>query len=243
MFVPLVTLLWCLPYLVLAKTQYYIDDTNSTAWKFQGFKSRVDGGAFGGTVHFDTGGSVGTLTFRGSSIEIYGTKYTSNCGSIDFSWPQGFTSYQYPDSDHGSNVLFARAEGFSVDEISYLSFSGHTESCGIGGGLDYAIVYVDESSQAGSSNMFTRSEVKRLIRIFFGLLVGVLGGIVIVLVVLVSLCYILLGRRKERKPPGEPMPMPEWKSGHPSPISSPTSGGARQLDNASNAPPWPQPQP
>jgi hypothetical protein len=92
------------------------------------------------------------MTIRiGSSVEIYGVTYKddwmSGCPSIMyFSWPAGSATYTYSDYDTGPDRLFVKATGFNPREISYVSFKQVNPKldCLRGGGLDYAIVYVED---------------------------------------------------------------------------------------------------
>ncbi|KAH8798566.1 hypothetical protein DL96DRAFT_1781392 [Flagelloscypha sp. PMI_526] len=180
MFIPHVCLLFLLPYMVQGMTSDYVDDTNTTAWKFEQFSSRIDSqSSVGGTVHhnLNPAWSVGTLTFRGSSVEIYGVTYKddwiSGCPSIMyFSWPAGSATYTYSDNDTGPDRLFVKATGFNPREISY--------------------PVLNPGSSSDSSESMTQSKVKRPIGIIVGSVVGGIVG----LFILATGCAVVLRRRK-----------------------------------------------
>ncbi|KAH8823278.1 hypothetical protein DL96DRAFT_268601 [Flagelloscypha sp. PMI_526] len=244
MFMLRITSLFFLLCFVRAMANYYIDDSDPTAWKFENFSSRYDSqSTFGGTVHHNVNPklSVGTLAFHGSSVEIYGVIYDDGCPiSIAFNWPNGQAIYnETADSDLGSNILLVSAMGFNPDKISYVSFSQSNQGGCLGsGGIDYAIVYVQEIK--------TSSGHRRLIGIIVGSAVG--GGVAILLILAMGYWVVRL-RRKLTKAhlaqtsnhEGSRARFDETRSSH---ANNPTfTQDTRQLQlHISNTPPWPQPQ-
>ncbi|KAH8825946.1 hypothetical protein DL96DRAFT_1610307 [Flagelloscypha sp. PMI_526] len=234
MFLPRVFLGFLLPSCVWSVTQYYIDDSNTTAWTFNTgtdsyFNTWNEPQAYGGTYH-DSGGSgvaTGSLTFRGnlffkakitddttmpftgSSVDIYGIARNNeglNC-RIDYKWSSGSATYSYPEKDWGYNILFVRAEGFDPGAVSTISFS--EQELGCYGGPDYAVVTVEDTNSTSSAASSTTSVTYTSFNVqhSIGAIVGgVLGGVVGILAVLLVGIWIIARRRKLRQSRRAPTP-------------------------------------
>ncbi|KAH8825954.1 hypothetical protein DL96DRAFT_1610345 [Flagelloscypha sp. PMI_526] len=150
MFFPHIFGLVFLPCLVWAETQYFLDDTNTTAWTVNSYDRLPDSGSYRGTsLLCRLDGCSGTLEFQGSSVEIYGVKTNGimlsgqNC-SIDFSWPSGNATYEYDAASQLSivyDVSFLKVGGFNANETSYVRFKQNI-ACAA---LDYAIISVENT--------------------------------------------------------------------------------------------------
>ncbi|KAH8810123.1 hypothetical protein DL96DRAFT_1716840 [Flagelloscypha sp. PMI_526] len=174
-----------IPSFVLAKTQYYLDDTNSTAWSLPGHFLRLeDSVAFNGsymicgTPNADSQCS-GNLTFRGSSVVIYGVAFeasTNDHCAIDFSWPHGKSTFAMkPALKNSHNLSYAHAGGFDPEEISSVSFIARRCFAAI----DYAIVTVEDEGIPSQS-----SHPKSSIGAIVG---GVVGGVGVLTLLMVGI--------------------------------------------------------
>ncbi|KAH8825867.1 hypothetical protein DL96DRAFT_1681956 [Flagelloscypha sp. PMI_526] len=187
---------------VQAKHQYYIDDTNTTAWSFSGkYVSDKDSMAYNESytachlsLFFPNAFSSNlSAPLTGSSIEIFGVAFEAGVDTchVDFSWPFGNTTHTMnPTFKNPYNLSYAHAEGFNPDEVSSVTFV--VRSCLAY--LDYAVVTVEDSDSATPSTS--------------GAVVGgVIGGLVI-LSLLLSGIWIKYRHRKKTDADGITSPAP-----------------------------------
>ncbi|KAH8825945.1 hypothetical protein DL96DRAFT_1682003, partial [Flagelloscypha sp. PMI_526] len=202
---------------VSAKSLYYIDDTNSTAWSFNGvFYSYKEHMPYNGsyTICGDSGlkpNCSGSLTFRGSSVDIYGVAHESldNVCVIDFNWPLGNSTYVMKNGfTNPYNVSYAHADGFNPEETSSVSFS--VRSCW--GTFDYAVVAVDDK-MTPDSNSITAPAASGVTTLPtnkppVGSIVGGLLGGAVVLTILITGIWIKCRRRRATSPEEVTAPKP-----------------------------------
>ncbi|KAH8828904.1 hypothetical protein DL96DRAFT_1595928 [Flagelloscypha sp. PMI_526] len=206
----------------LAKTQYYIDDTNSTAWLFNGlwlppgtYLPQEEQKAYNGTLT-TCGGIVdsncsGNLTFRwhcqliGSSVDIYGVGWGSlkdQC-TLDFNWSFGSSTYvMQPTYKNSYNDLTLR-------NVSHITFK--VRSCSFA--LDYAVVTVDDevtpSSSSGQSSSTSATTPGPKSNPPIGAIAGgVVGGVIVFTLLIVGI-WITCRRRKVVSPDEITTPLPK----------------------------------
>ncbi|KAH8794370.1 hypothetical protein DL96DRAFT_1568222 [Flagelloscypha sp. PMI_526] len=191
---------------VRAKTQYYIDDTNSTAWSFTGISSNIT----------EPKPYNGSYTPLGSSVDIFGVAFivdpSVQCAT-DFTWPLGNSTHVMNQSlKQPYNISYLHAEGFDPREVSFVSFV--SRSCGAL--FDYAVVTVedvaDPSPSSGSNPLSPPMFISSLFlqhatEFFFNsapIVGGVVGGLIILLLFLVVIW--IKCRRVEIKAPKQVTP-------------------------------------